>query len=50
MLHLGYFAIPQLGRVVKGAEGYATSTQVTSMTIRPNPDYQAITLTGVRWC
>ena len=28
MLHLGYFAIPQLGWIVKGAEGNTTSTRV----------------------
>ncbi len=34
MLHLGYFAIPQLGWIVKGAEGNTASTPVANVFLR----------------
>jgi len=38
MLHLGYFAVPQLGRIVKGAKGYTTSTSVAHVFLRGQYD------------
>ena len=38
MLHLGYFAIPQLGWIVKGAEGNTASTRVADVFLRGQYD------------